>query len=351
MLNDKNISINITSGTIIKIILFLLLFVSLYILRDLILVILTAVVIASAIEPLTKWFTNRKIPRLISVIFIYAALIIVVVGSLLLLLPPLLDEASNLSSTFPQYLNSLNLWNPVDGVSGVNELSKGFSVSDIILELRNNISNATGGLFQVVSRIFGGVFNFILIIVLSFYLAVQKDGIAMFLEIITPVKHEKYIADLWKRSQNKIGLWMQGQLLLAVIIGVLVFLGLTIFGVKYAFLLAVLAAVLELIPLFGPIIAAIPAILIAVTDGGTTQGLIIAGFYIIIQQFENHLIYPLVVKKVVGVPPLLVILALIIGAKLAGFLGIILSVPLAAALMEFISDVEKDKKKFLEEKV
>src|SRR3989339_60405 len=286
MLNDKNISINITSGTIIKIILFLLLFVSLYILRDLILVILTAVVIASAIEPLTKWFTNRKIPRLISVIFIYAALIIVVVGSLLLLLPPLLDEASNLSSTFPQYLNSLNLWNPVDGVSGVNELSKGFSVSDIILELRNNIS-----------------------------------------------------------------LWMQGQLLLAVIIGVLVFLGLTIFGVKYAFLLAVLAAVLELIPLFGPIIAAIPAILIAVTDGGTTQGLIIAGFYIIIQQFENHLIYPLVVKKVVGVPPLLVILALIIGAKLAGFLGIILSVPLAAALMEFISDVEKDKKKFLEEKV
>jgi len=187
--------------------------------------------------------------------------------------------------------------------------------------------------------------SFILIIVFSFYFAVQEYGIANFLKIVTPIEHEKYIIDLWKRSQLKIGRWMQGQILLALFIGILVYLGLMILGVKYALLLAILAAVTELIPLFGPILAAIPAILIGFLDGGTTLGLMVLGLYVIIQQFENHLIYPLVVKKVVGVPPLMVIIALLIGAQLAGFLGIIIAVPVAAALMEFVNDIEKDKKK------
>lgn len=142
---------------------------------------------------------------------------------------------------------------------------------------------------------------------------------------------------------------MQGQLLLALIIGVLVYLGLTILGVKYALLLAILAAFAELVPVVGPVLAAIPAIAIAFTDGGTSLGFMVVAFYIIIQQFENHLMYPLVVNKVVGVPPLLVILGLIIGAKLFGFLGILLSVPVAAALMEFVKDVEKNKNKILNE--
>jgi len=109
-------------------------------------------------------------------------------------------------------------------------------------------------------------------------------------------------------------------------------------------LLAMLAAIFELIPIFGPILAAIPAVAVATVGGGPAVGLGVTLFYIIIQQFENHLLYPLVVKKVVGVPPLLVILALIIGAKLAGFLGIILSVPIAAAIQEFVHDIQKEKK-------
>ena len=140
---------------------------------------------------------------------------------------------------------------------------------------------------------------------------------------------------------------MQGQLILGVIIGVLVYLGLTILGVKYALLLAVLAALFELIPLFGPILSAIPAVLIALTSGGLTLALFVVGLYLIIQQFENHLIYPLVVTKVVGVPPLLVILALIIGAQLAGFLGVILAVPAATVVQELVKDIQKNRAEFL----
>jgi predicted PurR-regulated permease PerM len=123
-----------------------------------------------------------------------------------------------------------------------------------------------------------------------------------------------------------------------------VYLGLTVLGVRNALLFAVLAAVLETIPLFGPIISSIPAIAASYSDSGTSAALIVTGLYLIIHQFENHLIYPLVVKKIVGIPPILVILALIIGWKLAGFLGLILSVPVASLIVEFIDDMDKKKK-------
>ncbi len=344
MINSQNISININSSTIVKTILFVLLVALLYFLRDLVLVILTAVVIASSIEPMTRWFTRHKVPRLVAVITIYATAFIFIAGLFFLMIPPLLDEASGLLSTAPQYFDNIQIKAPVGG-----NLTSPFSLSEFITEFRDSITGATGSILQTVSAIFGGALNFFLIIILSFYLAVQEFGISNFLRIITPVTQEKYVIGLWKRSQAKIGLWMQGQLLLGLLIGVLVYLGLTILGIKFAFLFALLAALMELIPLFGPVIAAIPAIIVGFVDGGATLGLIVTGFYVIIQQFENHLIYPLVVKKVVGVPPLLVILALIIGAKLAGFLGIILSVPIAAAIMEYVHDVEADKKKLMSE--
>jgi predicted PurR-regulated permease PerM len=136
---------------------------------------------------------------------------------------------------------------------------------------------------------------------------------------------------------------MQGQLVLAVIIGMLVYLGLLIIGVPNALLLATLAAILEIIPLFGPILASIPAIMIAFVTGGMPLALVVIGLYIIIHQFENQLIYPLVVKKVIGVSPVVSILALTAGWELAGFIGMILSVPIASAVIEFFNDFEKDK--------
>ena len=180
--------------------------------------------------------------------------------------------------------------------------------------------------------------------VLSFYLAAQEEGVDDFLRIVTPVKKHDYIIDLWKRSQRKIGYWLQGQILLGVIIGVLTYIVLMIVGIPHALILALVAAAFEIIPVFGPIIAAVPAVLIAFSAGGFGKAVLLAGLYIIIHQFENHLFYPLVTKKIVGISPIVVILALVIGFKLAGILGAILAVPLSAAFMEYIHDIEKSKK-------
>lgn len=126
-------------------------------------------------------------------------------------------------------------------------------------------------------------------------------------------------------------------------LGTLVYLGLLIFSVPNALLLAFLAAAFEIIPLFGPILASIPAIAIAFVNGGIPLALMVVGLYVIIQQFENQLIYPLVVKKVVGVSPIVSIVALAVGWQLAGLTGLILSVPIAAVVIELFDDFEKDK--------
>ncbi|MCK4918181.1 MAG: AI-2E family transporter [Candidatus Pacebacteria bacterium] len=352
--DSKNVVVNIGTGTIIKTLLFILLFVVLYFFRDLVLIIITAVVLASSIEPITKWLMRYKIPRVLAVILIYIAFFSFCIGIFVIFMPVVLDETFSFIGMLPAYINAIESWNPIShsgflSPTALEGISSGFSVSEVVVGLREIITNTFSSFWQTINQVFGGLFSFILILVFSFYFAVQELGIINFLKIITPLKHESYIIDLWRRSQLKIGLWMQGQLLLALLIGVFVYLGLMVLGIKYALLLALLSAFAELIPLFGPILAAIPAILIAFADGGTTMGLMVLGFFVIIQQFENHLIYPLVVKKVVGVPPLMVIIALMVGAKLAGFLGLLIAVPIAAILMEFVNDIEKNKKRQLAE--
>jgi len=340
--------IHISSGTIIRSILFILLVAFLFYLRDLVLVVLTAIVIASAIEPAIIRLIQWHIPRPFAVLTIFLSLATFLFGVVYFFLPPLLSEMAIFLSTLPSYLDSLPAIDPLLNHSGLldSSVSSIFSLQEVVYNLENALRSASEGLLSTVSIVFGGIFSFILIVVFSFYFAVQESGIDNFLRVITPIKHQKYVIGLWKRSQKKIGLWMQGQLLLALLIGVLVYLGLTVLGVKYALLLALVAAIFELIPVFGAMLAAIPAVAIAFIDGGLTLGLLVIGLYVIIQQFENYLIYPLVVTKVVGVSPLLVILALIVGAKAAGFLGIILSVPVAAAIQELVSDIQRNHTTF-----
>lgn len=342
----KDINVSITAGSIVTVFLFGILAALLWFLRDIVLIVLTAVVIASAIEPGVVALGRWRIHRVLSVILIYLGVAAVFFGVMFLFVPPLIADAVSFFSRLPALLSTFSLSEATNGL--LPDFSAQFNSGDFLGSLSQSFSSATGGVLNTVSTFFGGVTSFILIVVFSFYFSVQETGVDDFLRVVTPTRHQAYVLNLWKRSQDKIGKWMQGQLILGVIVGVLLYLGLTILGVPNALLLAVLAALFELIPVFGQILAAIPAIAIAYTGGtvlgdGVTGAITVLVLYAIIQQFEAHLIYPVVVKKVVGVPPLLVILSLIVGAKLAGFLGILLSVPIAGAIQELVADVDRRK--------
>lgn len=342
----QNPPVVISTGTIVRFILVCIFFYFLFFIKDVILVILTAIVIASAIEPGTRWFGRRKIGRVPAVLFIYIGTGAVLVSSFYFLLLPLATETAMFLQSLPEYSNAIEKASSVSQSPNIlKDFSQNFSLPAIIENINLTMANLSTGFFGTIDVIFGGILSFMLIVVLSFYLAVQEDGVGKFLKIIAPASYEDYIIDLWRRSKEKIGLWMQGQFLLAVLIAVLAYLGLTLLGVPSALLLGVLAGMFELIPLFGSFLAAGPAIAIGFFDGGLTTALLVAGLFLIINQFEGQLLYPLVVKKVVGVPPIISILAIVIGGKLAGFLGILISVPLAAVGMELLNDFEQRKQK------
>ncbi len=345
---------NISFNALFKIALFVGGLFLLYELRSLVLVVLSAVVIASVLEPGTRFFIRKKIPRAISVILTYAIVIGLIVAFISFVLPPLFNETISALNGLPRSIKTADIFNGLHagGFTSARtifpELPSTVAVGDLVGYISNSLTIFTGGTFNAVSGIFGGLVSFILMFVISFYLSVREDGVGEFLGIVTPVKHEKYVRELWIKTERKIGKWMQGQLLLGLIVGVLTYIALLLLGVSHPLLLAMLAAVFELIPVVGMTLSAIPAFFLATLDGGFGLGLIVVAVYIIIQQIEAHFIYPLVVKKVVGVPPLLVIIALVAGAEIAGFLGILLSVPISVALVEFMDDMDR-RKRFVNE--
>ena len=339
--------IDISFFTMLKVALLGVLLWALWTLRDVVAILLLAIVIASAVEPAAHWLVRHRIPRVIGVIFVYLAAFFVFVAMFYLIIPPLFNDAFTFISNLPTYLERTFESDSMLFVL-LPDLPGNFKevIREIALTMEASIQSflvaISTGVFSFGSTLFGGALSLVMLIVISFYLSVQEHGIENFLRIVTPLEHESYILNLWERAQRKIGRWLQGQILLGVLVGIMVFLMLTILNVKHAALLAILSAMFELIPVFGPIMAAIPAIAIAALQS-PTLGLAVAGLYILVQQIENHLIYPLVVRKTVGVPPLLVVLSLIVGAQLGGFFGIVLAVPIAAVLVEFLNDITAKK--------
>ncbi len=352
-MDTKKQNITIENGTLFRVLIFVLGAYFAYELRGIMVLVLSAVVVASVIEPGTRFLMRRRLPRPTAVVAMYILVIGIVIGFFSFILPPLFSETVAALNGLPKSVKTAELISTKGGLSGIRtffpDIPTTISLGDIANLVISTISNFSGGIFDTVSGFFGGVVSLVFIIVISFYLAVREDGVGEFLDIIVPVKHEKYIKDLWRRTQNKIGRWMQGQLVLALIVGFLTYAGLVLLGlvfedVRHPLLLSFVAAFFELIPVVGLVLAAVPAFLFATLDGGLGLGLIVIALYLIIQQIESHVIYPLVVRKIIGVPPLLVILALVAGAQLAGIIGALLSVPVAVAIVELLADVERKKR-------
>ena len=346
LIMSKEIKISITAGTIFTALLIVVGAYVFWLLRDLALLVLTAIVIASAIEPGVAFFIRHHIPRFIAALLVYVLVFGSLSGLLYFLFPPIVADAAGFLSAMPKYLDTLNATSPF---SGANDLIGGGGGSQsfvqTLLSLQSVFAASSGGVIQLFITFFGGIFSLMLVIVLSFYFALQDTGVDDFLRMVMPVAYEDYSVDLWKRAQKKIGLWMQGQILLSVIVAILVYLGLLIIDIPYALLLSVFTSIAEIIPIFGSLIAGTAAAVVGYSDGGIPLALIVAGLFIVVNQFESNLIYPLIVKKIVGIPPLLVIVALIAGYTLAGFLGVLLSVPVAAVVLELLTDFDKRKRR------
>ncbi|MCF7843577.1 AI-2E family transporter [Candidatus Gracilibacteria bacterium] len=342
----ENINITISTGSIIKTLAWVSVFAGLIYVSDLVIALLVAVVLASTVEMPVKVMAKWGVPRVFSVIIIFLVLVISVCAVAFLFIPPLADDFARFIKVIPQLLNSVNIFGNDMGFKDlsamISNLSQDISRGQILTILKNSIFGASG-FFATTSVVIQGAFNFILTFVLAFYLSLEERGVQKFLRILVPRKHEEYVEDLWMRAQKKIGLWMQGQLLLSLLVSLLVYVPSLLLGLPYASLLAVLAFVGELIPMVGLTLAMVPALFLAWTHGGLHLLWVTGLIYFIISQVESHILYPKIMSKMVGVPSVVVIIAIVVGAKIAGLWGVLLAVPLASILMELASDLEKQK--------
>lgn len=343
---NQHITISIASSTIIKVLLWITVFATVLYLHEFFIALLVAVVLASAAELPVRRMMLWGLSRAMSVGVVFVSLIVALLLMGAIFIPPIAEDIAGFVKNLPQLLDSVRLFGRDFGFSdlslAVQNLSQNVSGQQIVTVLKNTLFG-TSGFFATTSIVIGGLVTIVLTFVLAFYLALEENGVHKVLRLVSPKKYESYVEDLWNRSQKKIGFWMQGQLLLSLIVSALVLVSMLILGMPYAALLAILAFIGELIPMVGITLAMIPGLLIAWTHGGTTLLLIALAVYIIISQLENNYLYPKIMNKLVGVPSVIVIIALVVGAKLAGVWGVILSVPLAAILMELASDLDKKK--------
>lgn len=334
--------VDISTASVFRAILVIVGVVVLYLLSDVVIIVLLSVVIASAVQPFVNWFVAKGGPRILGVLILYTLFVGVLATVSSLVLPSVLADLSNLTSYLPKVTQEIS--------SSLDTVQQGAPrYFDFVSELQNILEVLAGYLQQfsqsalnLAVSAFGGFFSFIAILVISFYMAVMKDGVPTFLAAVVPERYEAYVNDLWQRVEVKVGFWLQGQLLLALVVGLFVYIGLVLLGVKFALVFAILAMFLEMLPVAGPVLAAVPAVLIAFLQD-PTLGLWTAVMFFAVQQAENHLLVPLVLGKTTGLNPVVVILSILIGWKLAGIVGALLGVPMATIVVEILDDMARLK--------
>ncbi len=333
--------LHIPAREIVKVVLILFGVYLVYALRSVITVLFLAILLAALISPAALWLGKRKIPRSVSVLLIYILLLGIVGGAFILLVPPVLAELKELAGNFG------TIWERV-GNAFVN-LRQASAEYGIEQNIQNGLQSLTQGVGQFVGNalgtirgFFGGLISFIITLVLTFYMVVEEDALRRLARSVAPPEHHVYLSALVTRVEQKMGAWLRGELILMFIVGLFSYVGLTILRVDYALVLGLVAGIAEAIPYAGPLIAAIPAVIIAFTQS-PLKALFVIVLYFTVQQLENHLLVPKVMQHAVGLNPVTSIVALMIGATLGGILGAILAIPVATALSVLIQDFLKER--------
>ncbi len=334
-LSHTHISIN--TETLLRAFAIVLGLALIYLIRDVVAVLLFSIIIAAAITPLANYLQSKGIPRTLGVFAIYLLLFLFLGTVLYFIISPLSEELDNLSLVVPLYFDKVDGFFKVirDSAPQYEQLLN--KIQDNLVAVSNDLANISGNIFGATTGIFGGVISAVFVIVISFYLAAQEHGISIFLRAVTPKEKQPYVLNLWSRAQYKLGRWLQAQLILSIIVGVLIYIGLLIFGIKHSVLLALIAGMMEIIPIFGPVLAAVPAIILGLLKSPIVALWVIL-IYTIVHQLENHVFVPNIMNRAIGLNPVVVIIALLIGGELFGIPGIILSVPVAVVLVEIIKD-------------
>lgn len=317
--------IDISYKTVIFVTVFLLGLWIIYHILDLILILFVALIFMSALSPVVVFLVSRKIPKSLAIALVYVVILGIIVSLLTISFTPVIEQTSNLISVLPTTIDNL--------------LRNGNIDPSVV---RAQLPDLSKNLLLISKSIFENFIAIVLILVLTFYLLLERENLERRVAFLFVGKEDR-VRKLLEDIEEKLGAWLRGQLVLSLIIGVSVYIGLTILQIPYSLPLAIWAGLLEVIPVIGPIISAIPAVLIGLTISPVLGGGV-AAMYFVIQQLESHVVVPQVMKKAVGLNPLVVILAIAVGGRLLGIGGTLLAVPIVVVVQIIVLDILLERK-------
>ncbi len=333
---ENRIKVDISSGTVFRIVFIILGFALLYYIADIVMMLLAAVVLAAAIEPVANYLQKYRIPRAVSVLVVYVAILAVVSGAVTLMIEPLAEQTQQLAVAIPRLANSVEEWLP--NILHYDQETIAANLQGAVAKLGSELGNLSANIFVQTRMVLSGITAAIFVFVIAFYLVIEQDAMKKFVRLVTPKAHVAFVEQSVDQAQKKVGRWIVAQITLGVIVGIVVGLGLWVLRMPYALPLAVLAGILELLPVIGPVIAAVPGVIVGFAQSWLI-GLLALALYIIVQQLENNVLVPGIMRRAIGLHPLVTIIAILFGARLAGFMGVILAVPIATIMGIFLSDV------------
>jgi predicted PurR-regulated permease PerM len=304
-------------------------FYALYLIRGVLFLFLIAILLATAIEPLVFRIRRGPFSRGQGILIVYTGIMAIIVGLLMLTVPVFLREAGSFSDIYPRILdNARNLIYSLDervlGPAAEKVVEKAAVPTNVVGD--DGTTAVTVGITLV-----EGLFAAVTVFVVAFYWLTERVAIKRAAVSLFPIDKRPLVGTIWAEVEAVLGGWVRGQLLLMLFIGVLAAIGYTAIGLNYALVLAIVAGLLEIVPLVGPWLGAVPAILVALGQD-VRLAVVVAIYILIIQQIEGNVLVPRVMNLTVGVSPLTVILGILVGAALGGIAGALVAVPLAAAI-------------------
>jgi predicted PurR-regulated permease PerM len=340
-MENKPQKIDISSRIVLKTVVVILGLWFLFLVRDILMLLFISVIIVASIEPAVDYLQRKKFSRSVGTLLIYLALFSIVTLVAYFMIPSVGSQLQDFSRNLSEYFGTtdendttLSHFFQSDGINRI--------VDSMVRDIGGILSGLSQDIFSKTIGVFSGLISVIVVFSMAFYMSMEEDGIKKFIVSVVPDSKKQYAADLTRRIKNKIGKWLIGQFALMFIVFLMIFIGLSIIGVPYALMLAIFAGLLEIIPYIGPIVAAVPAVVVGFSISPTI-GVMVLLLYILTQQIENHVIVPQIMKKAVGLNPVTTILSILVGFNLAGVLGAFVAVPMATAISLFVKDLMNEK--------
>jgi predicted PurR-regulated permease PerM len=295
--------------------------------RDILFFLFIAFIIMSGLRPMVEGLEKKRVPRLLAIIIVYTGIIGAFGLMIASIIPSMILQSTRLIQTLPSVITKVI----PNGIVNISEFTQ-------------QIAPIGQNIIKVTINIFSNIITILTILVFVFYFLLERKHTKATLAGFVGEAQSGVIIGVLERIESRLGMWIRGQLILMLIIGVMTYIGLLIFRIDFALPLAIFAGLLEILPNIGPIISAIPAIIVALSIS-PVMALSIIGLFIVIHQLENNLIVPFVMKQSVGLSPLITIFALMIGGKLAGISGAILAVPIVLIIQELLNAYQTPAKK------